>query len=107
MGAHPGYALSCATVAPHRPARAAMRARCTSMACVRLLRVDMMMVYLASESLELLGFTAARLLEVSTSPVQGSCCLVNNNSKLAQGEGAMMHQCQERVACGYNTASCW
>ena len=38
------------------------------MACVRLLRVDMVMVYLASESLVLLGFTAAKLLEVSTSP---------------------------------------
>lgn len=49
---------------------AAMRARWASMACVRLLRVDMMMMYLASESLELLGLTAARLLEVSTSPAQ-------------------------------------
>ena len=41
LGAQPGYALSWATLAPHRPAIAAMRALCTSMACVKLLRVDM------------------------------------------------------------------
>ena len=45
-----------------------MRARCTSMACPRLLRVEHVMVYLASEPLQL-GFTAARLFEVSTKPV--------------------------------------
>lgn len=51
---------------------AAIRARCTSMACVRLLRVEQVMLYVTSLSLLLLlvlGFTAARLFEVSTNPV--------------------------------------
>lgn len=57
----------------------AMRALCTSMACVRLLRVEHVMLYVISSSLVLvlvlvLGFTAARLLDVSTNPAAALSC---------------------------------
>ena len=54
---------------------AAMRDRCTSMACVKLLRVEQVILYVVLLSLLLLpGLTAARLFEVSTSPAKGKRC---------------------------------